>query len=838
MKLKIKLREMSLLNHKKVWAGAVALVFPVAFLLSCSRNDSGATTPPDGNSLRFDMALPASAVNNSQVYVFQGTGANQGQFYHKVMNITRGTDFLSMAVPVGTWDIGLVTSTDPDAISRILHPTVGVDRDQQKMWETTTQGGFLPSSPELLTARVDGQAILANQTHNASTSFARNVAMIKVVVKEAKGFKTTGDHMVYLGNVPTSLNWSGGLYPSKTAPEVSSAKMKGILHFSDIGALQKSDTAVFIVPAHKGSDFLLDSPTDTTTNKLTLSVDFLSAAGANYVKNDVTIPLVPQANKIMVVNLFVKGSLQVETTILDWVDSDHPSDISQTSLQVSKTNLSLSYRDTILVKSSVPAAQQVVTSNASWITLNRLDEQHLEVVANIDTYIDGTPRSSYIDIKANNLTKRIGVNQRPETGTLFVTPASIWLSPTTGNTTRTVAVSSANNWVMLDTPVANATPSVSSGNAGTINLDFTRKFNAIDNGDYSMYGNQTVRIKNTQTLEVVNLAVQNLYLHGEDIFVGNPRIGQDTTVYSDNIFAMGGTEKYTVVSKPEWVTSATVEADGRIKIVAERDPNDDGREGNLVVAHADDPTYQITVKVVQDFIVLIPAFNYFVLKFTWQNNDVDIGVRFFGNGTSFDSKPVGYGMGYNTVVHNSQTLLQWGGDATGGQGETVFFNAPVIDNDATLPRYIKMEAWATWWTSSRMGDPVKLTISAYLGGTMVQSGTNFNNIGGELLYEEGSTRYLNSATNATSSGFVDPAGGTNSFAKVCDITYDRIKHTARIQWIAPISGIQFDRVMPMIAPLTRSAGDYDDVAYRAEKDRIAKAVQEAIKANKQRLNSY
>ena len=102
--------------------------------------------------------------------------------------------------------------------------------------------------------------------------------------------------------------------------------------------------------------------------------------------------------------------------------------------------------------------------------------------------------------------------------------------------------------------------------------------------------------------------------------------------------------------------------------------------------------------MLQAIIVRIPEFNYFVVQFVWSANDVDVKVGFTGNPTSvvvngityntssvewFQNQWVGWSQG-GVVNYDNKELLKWGDDATSGQGETAFFNAPVI-NPAPYP---------------------------------------------------------------------------------------------------------------------------------------------------------
>ncbi|MDE5810390.1 MAG: hypothetical protein K2H59_08970, partial [Muribaculaceae bacterium] len=199
----------------------------------------------------------------------------------------------------------------------------------------------------------------------------------------------------------------------------------------------------------------------------------------------------------------------------------------------------------------------------------------------------------------------------------------------------------------------------------------------------------------------------------------------------------------------------------------------------------------------------IPEFDFFVIKFTWSASDVDIKCGFTGNATSVTYRDINYPTGLsssfndkyvgwsqnNPPVVNGTTYLTWGGDATGGQGETVFFNAKAINQfpypggkDSAgkrctastpnmLPRVMKFLCAAGWYTSGASGN-VTCTIYCYLGGSMAQSGTNFNNSGGSQVY-------TNTKTYNIASGKTKPAG---SYLRFCFIEYDRKKHTASVTW--------------------------------------------------------
>lgn len=348
------------------------------------------------------------------------------------------------------------------------------------------------------------------------------------------------------------------------------------------------------------------------------------------------------------------------------------------------------------------------------------------------------------------------------TPSISAEPASIWLSPSTGNSSKTVTVSSSAPWTVTSLPT-NATLSASSGPAGTTVITLTR--------NETVYGLSSFEIKNSMSGDSVIVPVDNYYLNQDDQFLLTNNAGVNTESYQ--IYVYGGDETFTVVSGsyPNWITSATVLPGGMLQLTANQSPDGESRTGEITLAHANDPSYQVTIPVLQSFDV-IPPFEYMVLKFTWTNDDVDIQVEFTGDSyqTSppftypsfvnepysvpptdyeYEQKAVGFNLrdgvvlngdsvklyNYaNTIpysyvqeaVSDSKALMLWGGDAKGGQGETAFFKAPLItpadpmSDNQNLPRYITLDAYCGWWTQGRVNSPVTLNISTYKGGIMVK----------------------------------------------------------------------------------------------------------------------
>ena len=784
------------MTGKRIYTGLMGLLLFLAFACTDDRESPGGT---NGNpSLVFRMTrASADIINNTQVYLFDGDGATAGQFRQKVPDVTYAADRLTMPVAAGTWDITLV-SADGDVNSGLVQPVRGQARSSLKMWETRSAGGSLPSMPELRTAYITGQQVIAGQDNVASETalLSRNVALVKVVIADAGGLDINGTHTMKLTNVPTTLNWEGGLYPNKNNPTVSAGPMTGTFTIHNNTAMaghQYSDTLRFIVPAHKGTDYLNALPTDTTTSHLKLSVDLASEGGTRFEKTDVVIPRVPRVNGILLVRIFLGGKLDVSTEILNWQDTQLEADLSQTQLYTDKASVGLAFKDTIHVNTNAREYTVEKAPEATWITsVKKLDGNAVEITADLDSYVDNHPRTSYITIKANNVTKKIPVTQRPDRGTIKVSEHKLIFCPKVHEKRSVEVKSIGGDWIFLGSS-PKATSDIQNGVKGNTTVNFTRTSTIKPDDFDTCYGDGQIVVKNKTTLDTDTISLVNCYIHMDDGVinaVAPTGTAQTAVTNSQDVTVFGGSRNILFDSWESWIHNdlSWNPSTQVLTMTTDREPSDEARDGSLIFHHADCSDYQVTAKVHQDVIVTIPAFDFFVVKFTWVNNDVDIAVEFSGNdvsgngnnNSSYDKYPVGWSF-TNSVRYNNQELLRWGGDATGGQGETAFFNAPVLEGDVNSPRKIKLDVYATWFTPGRAPDKMTFTMSAYKGGTMVQNGTNFDNQGGETLYQQGHTVMI-----TTTKGKETYA--TGGYTKVATITYDRIKHSATVNvWTSSAS---------------------------------------------------
>lgn len=399
-------------------------------------------------------------------------------------------------------------------------------------------------------------------------------------------------------------------------------------------------------------------------------------------------------------------------------------------------------------------------------------------------------------------------------GAATISPSVLYLSPNTP--TAIATVESTHAWSFAQSCCV-ANTSCAGGAVGTTPVTFTRKTSLTD---YTVYGNDIVTLQTTgENPKTSTIKVCNLHIDVPDtLYIGNPN-GADTVVYIQDIVSFGGDAQLVVESfqsEGNWIQSMVYDPlSGKIKAKVLRNTEERDRPGSVVVSHVDDPTYKVTVPILQNEFVYIPEFRYFVIDVEWcvrNNLDVDIAYMFDENNpaTPFENIPVGFGnldrdpnltlpsnftsfhggaAGSRSIVYYQQEgyaqkepFLIWGGDALYGQGETVYFDADIVRNARDIPRYLNLGLYITWWNHGHATESwaVRVTLRCYKGGIMekyLKDGitwtnvkTSFKNVGGEEVHFQ---EFLVDLNNKK---VQDPVNFTTKFTYSAKIRYDRITH--------------------------------------------------------------
>jgi hypothetical protein len=418
----------------------------------------------------------------------------------------------------------------------------------------------------------------------------------------------------------------------------------------------------------------------------------------------------------------------------------------------------------------------------------------------------------------------------------YTNPAFVWLSPSTGNDMKAVQVIANGVWTLVAQP-ANAMVLPTSGAAGTSYIGLIRST--------SVFGLSAFQLQHTASGRAITVTVDNYYIDVDPanvLTIPNNLPTGNTSEYE--IPVKGGMGKFVIVSHSPWFT-ATVASNGKLHLTADQSPGQALRTGTITIAHANDPTYQVTLNIKQD-INSLPPFDYLAINFASAAGlDLDIAVEFTGNqfpaspGTyaPFDNpyiygaaqtKAVGYGLAssidktgaaWNRPCTSTNTqfsaqeiidrLMLWGGDARNGEGETVFINVPQITppsrelDNTGLPQFIKIEVYVTWYQTGGSGTrPMTVTVSTYTGGIMMKPASNLPS-GSPVIFQTNFYNVAEGTTSLTSPSQVLPPdfketytrqcnvwnSQTNAsedfrtkFMRICTIKYDRYMKDASITW--------------------------------------------------------
>ncbi|MFC0514544.1 hypothetical protein ACFFGT_10040 [Mucilaginibacter angelicae] len=142
--------------------------------------------------------------------------------------------------------------------------------------------------------------------------------------------------------------------------------------------------------------------------------------------------------------------------------------------------------------------------------------------------------------------------------------------------------------------------------------------------------------------------------------------------------------------------------------------------------------------------VQLSDFDYMSVRYHWDTGagtDLDILVGFENNGTSVDDHYVGFGQDSITIPANAspegESYLWWGLDNRGDSGyeaALIGIKKFVADFPASSD-VVEVGIYAVWYGQPVTGN-FTVQLNTYKDGSMGQSGTDFVNTGGELVFSD------------------------------------------------------------------------------------------------------
>lgn len=192
-----------------------------------------------------------------------------------------------------------------------------------------------------------------------------------------------------------------------------------------------------------------------------------------------------------------------------------------------------------------------------------------------------------------------------------------------------------------------------------------------------------------------------------------------------------------------------------------------------ITVHCGDQSKDVTIRQEPGPIVVIPEFDFLVLRYSWEadaGTDFDTATGFTNTGISdVDGKFVGWSRQYQTTSEQVGEYLMHGGDnMMSGQEAALIqmkplLSAPGLDESQ---EDIELAIYGNWYGEKGTGN-VTVSFTAYLGGTMQKTGFNFTNNGGEEVYSDSVT------TNIAATGEDNWQNIPGLYAKVGTMIYNK-----------------------------------------------------------------
>lgn len=198
-----------------------------------------------------------------------------------------------------------------------------------------------------------------------------------------------------------------------------------------------------------------------------------------------------------------------------------------------------------------------------------------------------------------------------------------------------------------------------------------------------------------------------------------------------------------------------------INVTTDKNETGDERQYTLRVTKEGKPSETKTCLVKQESVpvVIIPEFDYLVLRYIWADSDgvdFDTATGFDNTGIAdVDGKLVGWSKQYQTTQERVGDYLIHGGDNMESGNEAALIQMGTLlggGNYDTLPLEIRASIYGNWYGGKGDGN-VTIRFTAYKGGRMEKRGFDFINTGGEEVYSGDAPTVVN-------------AGGTNNWENI------------------------------------------------------------------------
>lgn len=252
--------------------------------------------------------FPVDPIQDIRMLVSYRGGGYDGKFSYEIYNIERLVNSLTSQIRTGDWNLTLLSPQGKT--TRIHNPVAGQPMAGQLMYKYTPaldKNGKSTPAAEFLFGKAALPTVNTDQTISINNvTMARNVARVEFFVGKANNIDVNGTQKIELLGVPSKIDWEGHLMPLKNSPDTLSTPLVGTLKFKALtGGGFGSDTLAFIIPAHRGTDFLnadgsLNSnPQDIVTRKMSVRVTIIDSQGESVLTKTKELPAVAKCNQVL-----------------------------------------------------------------------------------------------------------------------------------------------------------------------------------------------------------------------------------------------------------------------------------------------------------------------------------------------------------------------------------------------------------------------------------------------------------------------------------------------------------------------------------------------------------
>lgn len=309
----------------------IGLTAPLFILHACT-DDSEGIGEKKNLSLEFSTRAGETAteqIPTMRLFTFHHDpgGSTDQTFRQEVLNLTRTTSTITAQVETGQWNMALISTPNGGSI---ISPNTSVLMSALPMYRyspTVTAGRSSNAHEIYLDNRVT-PTITSGGSEQMNAQLNRTVAKVELIIdKTTPNFNLSSTtHNVRLHHIPSTISYTGALLPNKTNPDTLATALQAPVTLLNAGngSYEGVETISFVIPAHRGTDYINYSgttPVDTTTLKMKITVDLERTGGTRFTKQ-AEIPYVAKANMILRVYVTVNDGLEFKTEVLPWEGVD------------------------------------------------------------------------------------------------------------------------------------------------------------------------------------------------------------------------------------------------------------------------------------------------------------------------------------------------------------------------------------------------------------------------------------------------------------------------------------------------------------------------------------